>query len=468
MDVAGNPSLVDGTLLAVQSLDAESIGPPSNGKPINTSGKIHDKAGKLESEEIILPSTPVKSRICGADVPEPRLPSTPRQLGLEPPAPKSANDLSVSPKERSKRKRLSNAKSSPLKPKEGCFRPPVIKTQSESMLGHRNPSSPCSGNLWYIHPGVSLVVDSTPGHAAGFDAKCKALSAREDSPLDETAAQSLTNFPITPMKSLSELAVQDSLYASQAETSLVISASDEIGLDPVNSPDVMSRDVILRSTDGLLEVKLRFYLKSHSKKVASVDVVRLSPWASPELGAWLKAPIADRNQGSIIKAVGRYWTMAETRALCWYQCKQNTSRLIGNTEGSQESSHEELRDVSTNPATPDISTLDSSQSIDAEVLHRPSQLKEYPLDKCSYILGHKHLRFTDGTVTLHVSWDIQFMPSGEVTSIVATKVDVPETWADGPDLSDLPRISEAFVRLVESGKSVYEAIRRIAEIVFPA
>ena len=107
LDVAGSSSLVNGTLLAVQSVDAESIGPLSGNQPINSSS--HHEAGKLESEKAILPSTPVKSRICG----EPRLPSTPRQLGLEPPASNSANDLSTSPKERSKRKRPLSAKSSP-------------------------------------------------------------------------------------------------------------------------------------------------------------------------------------------------------------------------------------------------------------------------------------------------------------------------------------------------------------------
>ena len=468
-DVAGSPRLVDGTLLAVQSVEAESIGPPSNEKPINMSGKLHDKAGQLESEEIILPSTPVKSRVCRADVPEPRLPSTPRQLGLEPPAPKSANDLSVSPKERSKRRRPSSAKSSPLKPKEGCFRPQVIKTQSESMLGPRNPSSPCLGNRWHIHPGVSLVVDSTPEHASGFDAKCKVLSARGDSPLDETPAQSFTDFPITPMKSLSELAAQDPLYASQAETSLIISASDEIGLDPVNSPDVMSRDVIIRSTDSLLEVKIRLYLKLNSRKVASVDVVQLSPWASPELGAWLKAPITDRNQGSIIKAISRYWNMAETRAFCWHQCRQETAYLLENTEDGQESSHEEgLGDVSANLEIQETAAVGPTHCTRDKALDHHSKPKGSPSETRFHLLGHKALRFTDGTVTFQVSWDIQLMPSGEVTSTVAANTGFPETWAGRPDLNDLSRVSEAFVRLVELGNSVHEAIRRITEIVFPA
>ena len=312
-----------------------------------------------------------------------------------------------------------------------------------------------------------LVVDGMSNQEANFAAKCKAASARKGSPLEETPAQSFNDFPVTPIKSLVELEVLDPLYPLQAENRLLVSASDEIGLDPVNSPNVMSRDVILRSTDALLEVKMRLHLKMNSRKVAAVDVVQLSPWASPKLGAWLKAPIADRNQGSIIKAISRYWNMAETRAFCWHQCEQDTARSNRNAEGDQQSAHKEHGDVSADLETPEISVVESAEGLSDEVLDRPTP-REYSLETRSHLLDHEVLRFTDGTVTLQVSWDIQFMPSGEVTSVVATNADYPQTWDDGSDLNDLSRVSEAFVRLVESGKSVYEAIRRITEIVFPA
>lgn len=456
----------NGNLPAFQSVDGESLASLSGDKLINSSRELHDKAGELD-DDTMLPSTPAKSRSSQADVPEPRLPSTPRQLGLEPPASRSANGLSDSPIKRTKRKWPSSAKSSPLKPKNKFSQPQVIQTQSGSMLGPRSSDTPYLSNRWYVHPGVSLVIDGTPDHAAAFGSKCKAVNAREDSPSEETPTQSFTNFPCTSTKSPSELAAVDPPYALQAECGLEISASDEIRLNTVNSPNVMSRDVICRSKNSLLEAKIRLYLKSNSTKVASVDVVQLSPWAFSELGAWLKAPIADRNQDSIVKAISCYWNMAEIRAFCWHQCKQDTAHSTVNLEDGLGSSREELGDLGAKPEISKTSVIESAQGINDEGQDHPLKPKENHMKTGIHFLGHKALLFTDNTVSLQVSWDIQFMPSGEVTSIVSTNPGFPKNWADGPELSDLPRVSEAFVRLVKSGKSVYEAIRRITENVFP-
>ena len=83
------------------------------------------------------PSSPTARRIERDDDGEPRLPSTPSQLGLEPPPEPPKGLQSSSPSRRSKRRKRSALESSPLKPREEPFKELAPRSRERSSLGSR-------------------------------------------------------------------------------------------------------------------------------------------------------------------------------------------------------------------------------------------------------------------------------------------------------------------------------------------
>lgn len=404
-----------------------------------------------DNDKTALPSTPVKNITHETDVAELRLPSTPRQLGLEPPARKPAGTSSLSPKPKRQLRRPSSIKSSPLKPKEPAAVQQIVETSDESSLGL------CRSFSDY--------------------ATKSSIEKAQDFPLSENsnAGTSITDFPTLPMRASKNLTVSDPLFNLQASLSLAVSASDEI--EPIQGErnGLRSRIVMLSSADSILVVKIRMFLKHGSNKVASIVVIQLSPWTSPELGSWLRAPVTDRSQGAIAKAVSRYWDMAETRAFCWYTCEQDFDHLIEKTREERDHPDEESADIaSSNSETEPIVRKNNDANLVQDKATAPQEVptdvEEASSETASPLLGRQSLDFKDSLVHLHISWTIRFTPSGDALSIVSAVASYPSSWSggEGGEFNDLARTSEAFARFIKLGKTVHEAVSSLIRVMFPS
>ena len=373
----------------------------------STGGSSQQSGDPAQDDHSIPCSTPDRHSITPSDVAEPRLPSTPRQLGVEPPASKPAG-LSFSSPRRMAKPRHTTSKSSPLKPKDTVPFPHLTGTKVESNFGVRRS-----------------LLDMIHGRAANESL----IQGTNDI---EATVSSSNSFPIS-----------DPLHAVQAGLSLRISAGDLKNQDQPNSHVLRYRDVEFTSADGIFVVHLRLFLNNDSLKVRFANVTHSPSWAI-ELRAWLEAPIADRTQASIAQAVVHFWDIFETRATCWYLCK-NKFVAITDISGA-------MHDV-------------SEDSVEKkESLHRDNSGDPGP--ELGYLVNDS-CRFTDDEVLLVVVWNIFFTPSGKVTSQVSAHATFPLVWSNDSDHKDLERVDEVFTRLVRSGKSVYEASWCMIEALFP-
>lgn len=386
-----------------------------------------DHDDKLD-DGLVTISTPLKHKAAEDD--EPKLPSTPRQLGIEPPGSKPTGVFSISPSRNSRRRRASNTKSSPLKPRNVAPVQHVFETELETTLGPRPHIAVASGEA---APALGPL-----GHRLERDS---CLS-------------------VMPNYSISQLPETDPLHDIQDNVSLDITVSDVVSSK--GGLGTTFRDVVIRSRSGILGAEIRMFLKD-SGKVASITAIALTSWAS-ELGKWLNAPIADRTQDSVIWAICRFWDMAEIRACCWYNCKAEFKHLCDNT------GHASTEIVSDTAETPsDGKSQENGELGIGSRIEQPessSFSNVLPAETLYHCMGLNSIRFSDSAVKLEVSWAINFTPSGKVTSRVSSHASFPTSWAE-EDRDDLTRTDEAFKRLVESGKPVYEAVRCIVEVMFP-
>ena len=393
--------------------------------------------GESDNKDLATLSTPTK-RGAGAAEHEPRLPSTPRQLGIEPPGSKPTGCLSMSPKRSGKRRRIEGTKSSPLKPRPKDATPiqHIFEAQTASCLGRR----PC----------------------LQFDPKFD--PARSSDPHFELNHITPST---TPTIMASQLPKTDPLFRVHPLVSLRIAAGNEMPVTE-NGSNPMFRDILFTSPDGALTVEIRTFFNAGSKKVASITVLGLNSWASSELGTWLKAPIADRTLDTIARAIDRFWNMIETRALCWYTCEGQFSRLVDTTVGSVSISNEESCEMHEYTQGSDMQNDVAVKSTRKDSVEVPGpSFDDFTVAKLLQYAGQRCVRFKDSAACLETTWRIDFTPSGEVTSKVSAHASFPTSWAEGPDQDDLSRVDEVFVRLLRSGKTVYEAVRCIIEIVFP-
>ena len=447
----------EGSTAVVPSVSAPSDATALE-KPTTLRDNIREITNHSDNDKVALPSTPVKNVGHEIDIAEPRLPSTPRQLGLEPPARKPTGPLSLSPKSKRKLRRPSSIKSSPLKPKEVAAVQQIVETQDESSLG---------------------LCRSFSDYATSSD-----IEMARQFPLSENHEDmSIADFATIPMRASKDLAVSDPLFNLQASLSLDLSASDEFEPMQAETNGLRSRIVMFSSTDGILVVKLRMFLKHGSNKVASIAVIQLSPWTSPELGSWLKAPVTDRSQGAIAKAISHYWDMAETRAFCWYNCEQDFAHLINNQENkTQNQNHPDHNNKSAdniddgpqkpNPAAQEITDTDlvPDKASNIETQKTPSNqgdASSVPPPPPPPLLARQSLSFSDRLVLLHINWTIRFTPSGEALSVLSARASYPESWSGNAVFNDLARTSEAFATLVNLGKTVHQAVGSLIGVMFP-
>lgn len=81
--------------------------------------------------------------------------------------------------------------------------------------------------------------------------------------------------------------------------------------------------------------------------------------------------------------------------------------------------------------------------------------------------GQQFLLFSDGTVSLRISWRIGFDWTGEVESHVSASTAFPSSWRDADERASLGKVGDVFERLV-GGRGVFDATRIVVALLFPS
>ena len=426
---------------------------------------------------------------------EPSLPSTPSQLGLEPPLEKPKGLHFSTPIRRSRRKRRLNSKSSPLKSPNATFehpnqkqkplivslgprryiantpRPPrlleevrllelqkkladvgkqlqeiedkvlqqllVSSWQGEGSKEGRYMAKRAkdviqrSKNVMHLRDEV-LHIQATQnydlGHSRQEETDRKVASLKPSS-----LTQRLANFlpfalrtppselrPPSPKSTeLSQVLELDTLQT--AAVPFATFTSNTLLLSPTVDNDLLQRQNVNMSTpQRLLTCDLEITVNVTTQQTSHLDVQKLSSWAEPELGLWLRKSCKEMDLPALGRAFGHYWEAAKLRGECWISCKRDFQDLVANPPES---------------------------------------------DSPHVYYGMQDLVLARSNVQLKVSWHISISDQGEVESHSSAYPRFPAAWQQEVN-SELSSIGDAFKLLVED-RGVSDAIGTICKVVFP-
>ncbi|KAL9123748.1 MAG: hypothetical protein Q9217_006852 [Psora testacea] len=412
---------------------------------------------------------------------EPSLPSTPSQLGLEPPPEKAKGLLFYTPSKRPSGKDRSTKKPSPLKPgNPSQFTAPTRDLGSE--LGRRifidsapkRPPSPKEVESAILRTALRqleirlkiLQEDLTCGSLLfkwhEDDAKWRKRIARQKKELGkeateiqklrvdsgnvdvtdassndqsqiETVTQRLAGFlPFSRRKftlatkplrntiqGAEEVANGTNLFTVKILNSTILS----LMLDNCLS---VRQDVVISTPEHARLARLQMSVDPTSQVVSGVRVLEMIDWAVAELSPWLANEAGGKTTISIGKAIGRYLEVSGIRARCWSRCKNDFSAM-------------------------EKATVDNASSL------RDNQFPSY---------GDSLLQLARSSAKLAVRWYISFSDCGDIESKVFSETTLPNTWKQLAGGHELSRIDEAFDRLARE-RGVTKAIHVIADILFP-
>lgn len=261
-------------------------------------------------------------------------------------------------------------------------------------------------------------------------------------------------------------------------TSIILSTSDD-------SHDLLQRhEISITAPQRLLGLKLDLTVKTSTNTAHDLVIQSLSTWAEVELGSWIRErATGDGPEGkdisSICWATSRYWELSEKRARRWAQCYAEFPALLG----GEALSEGEARDVGQAKA---VSTgrpnkrQKISQGRDPE--DRPSNSLEdddddddnapdpapLPRHVIAQHLGRQSLLFqhpTSKTLSLLITWRIEFDWTGEAESHLQAVSAVPESWKDADERGSLGKVGSVFEDLVER-LGVLGAVRGVVGLLF--
>ncbi|KAL8701028.1 MAG: hypothetical protein Q9201_005130 [Fulgogasparrea decipioides] len=223
------------------------------------------------------PSTPTRREPDYTDDGEPRLPSTPTQLGLEPPPKPPSGLLSRSSSKRMKTK--AKHRSSPLKLRE-C--PPRKSAASPSL----SPSP----------PSARLQVISKQNRTG---TTCQDRPLRREHVIFASAKN------------------QDLEWAKTTEDTSITANVDCIPSFIKNLPP-----------EDLLIIKLSLLKDVASQLTGGIIVDELSEWAEEDFGPLLRRLARDGNLDGIRQAIKQYGDLSVERADCWARCAQTLHNIV--------------------------------------------------------------------------------------------------------------------------------------------
>ena len=253
---------------------------------------------------------------------------------------------------------------------------------------------------------------------------------------------STSDLPEPPPASHAPLDLEDSLPYLQAFHPFTVTSTATLSPSSIASGSYKEEKLLtLISPDKLLRLELKLVVDMADETVDSLDLLRISPWADAELGSWVR-PVCELGDVSTIGwATARYWKVNAVRAKIFARCRKRFLNLLSASEATANSSSEDETDRQT-PA---------SKGISRQLLHE--------------LLGRDSLTFSDGVVSLCITWNISFDWTGEAESHVSACAAYPQAWKEADQRASLGKVDEVFERLVTE-KGVFEAIRIVVSLLF--
>ncbi|MCJ1467456.1 hypothetical protein MMC07_006081 [Pseudocyphellaria aurata] len=373
---------------------------------------IEIEVEKADLSEPVLPFTPSKSVLKDT---EPRLPSTPRQLGLEPLPSPPKGLFFHNTRRKPKRKKRSEVKSSPLKP---IAPSPAIKSAEfprESGLGPRilvtNTLQPKAtqpnGRRKKTHKPAASSLDSSV----------------DFSPTLPTLSQRLALFLPFSKPPISNADPPPPVSTGQKDLGALHIDSTEITTCSTTShdPTLKHQSVALTSPQQLPVVKFQLSTNIETGKNTDLIISSIVTWANLELGPWLRTDAVRLDKPIIERTISRYWELSEMRACCWYRCEADlpTQNLSSDT-------------TTTSPTNPH--TLASHSFPQNPV---PTPIPTPPPHPLHPHLGQRSILFTSSPspttkISLLITWHLTISPAGTVTSDLSAHATFPDPWLNPP------------------------------------
>jgi hypothetical protein len=160
----------------------------------------------------------------------------------------------------------------------------------------------------------------------------------------------------------------------------------------------------------LLTAQVSLTLDALATQIIDLQLLRITPWAEPELGSFMRARAQEKDLSNAAWAIDSYWAIAKKRAQHWHKCETAFSHLlVGRTDNDTENAPQTQQSKPANP----ISRRDLNRHLGRDTL----------------VLQDKH-------VLLKLNWRISFNWTGEAESNVTVEPAFPQVCKFQSDNSD--------------------------------
>ncbi|TID24991.1 hypothetical protein E6O75_ATG04196 [Venturia nashicola] len=202
--------------------------------------------------------------------------------------------------------------------------------------------------------------------------------------------------------------------------------------------------ITIKGPASLLSCELDLTISSSPEEnetpsVGSLTLSNLSPWASAEVGPFLRKRAKEGDINTIGYALARHWDISMKRAQCWSRCCKEFRHLLALSKELQPTTEEE-----------EASSLE---------IAKPSKRDLLPH------LGRQFLSFETKSVVLRIEWRLNFDWTGEVESIVSAKAAFPRVWHEA-DTNDALKKMETTFDILVAERGVFDAVRIIVGLLF--
>lgn len=457
-----------------------------------------------------LPFTPIKQSL---DDLEPRLPSTPTQLGLEAPPTPPKGLASTTPPRKLRRKRQVVHKSSPLKlgdskstdnvdetPYVSNLKPRVpvvnirrsaqmftfsaeqVKFQMEKsgagLSKHSRSMADAEIHIWKIiqqTPSVaerlalflpfSRPVTSTQNLATPHLSPSPEVLVEVEAPQPPEVTQSESfNHPLPPPSSMT--AIGSPNFFHSPPSSMTVAES----FHPSRPPEASSRllEITFAAHQQPLVVSIQLMVDQATDDPIKMKISSIPSWADSELGPWLRNEAQSLRRATIERAIRSYWKTSLIRASCWQRCEEEMGATCTQPVTNPSSNEPESSLFQKKPPWKEklIFPPTSHPPPSAPGTTAPAPVPtSSPVNALQPHFGRQHLLFTHAPVSLLITWHITFTVDGTTQSHISARPAYPERWADTEAGQALGRVNEAFAALLAQ-KGVFESIKEICSRIF--
>ncbi|KAK8212514.1 hypothetical protein IWZ01DRAFT_269387 [Phyllosticta capitalensis] len=231
--------------------------------------------------------------------------------------------------------------------------------------------------------------------------------------------------------------------------------------------------VTMRSPSSLLKLNLNLAVDITTKHVQRLEILRLSNWASRELGTYIAKASEENDLGAVCSATTSYWDLAVRRATCWARCHREFPHLLPHYQTKERQgdvSRSSNRKTSGNHETPASMNAQDEEEEEVSGIVMDAAVKEQ--NELSFtkgdllpLLDHNHILLQSNQVLFKITWKIQFDWSGEAQSVVNAEAVFPKAWTEADNRGSFKKIPETFERLLAT-RGAFGAITILKSVLF--